>query len=525
MLKVIIADDEVKVCDLVRALVDWSSFDMEIVGVAHNGIEALELVKALNPDIIITDIRMPGHDGLELIRLLKEANPNLRSIIMSGYKQFEYAKIAIKYGVSDYLLKPIKKTELENTLKKLSVEKKSATDNILQNKETLNRLRMGLYTDILFGNKKVSDIKDINKEYHYEFNEGNFQCFAVKVDCPNIELFNNSIKLLSNKIFDITRNSLKGDYYDMEFALKDSIIYCIINYDEQQKDNIRKKLKQIMDELNVLRSMFDKMEFTIGLGEVSEKLFEYSLASTEQLIMQRLTTGTGKIIEDLPEDEPVNRQALLSGFSESIVGVIEVLDSEKLAEETQALKKTILNATSDGQSIYSMVISAYGIYTGLLQNHHQISVGLISDSAEQDNLQFSLCGSADTLFDVLEAKMTDAMTLIIEEKKHESIKPIRIAKQYINANYMNTIALDEVSGIVGFNSSYFSALFKKETGENFLEYVSKIRINKAKEFLKDTNLTIAAICEKVGYQDIAHFTRYFKKYTGLKPNEYRKLYS
>jgi len=120
--------------------------------------------------------------------------------------------------------------------------------------------------------------------------------------------------------------------------------------------------------------------------------------------------------------------------------------------------------------------------------------------------------------------MKDATISIIEAKKLESIKPIRIAKQFINDNYMNTITLEDVSSMVNFNPSYFSALFKKETGENFLEYVSRVRINKAKELLKDTDLNIATICEKVGYQDIAHFTRYFKKYTGIKPNAYRKLY-
>ena len=110
MMKVIVADDEAKVCQLICSLVDWASLDMEVAGVAHNGIEALELVETLRPDLIITDIRMPGYDGLELISRAKAAKPDLDFIIVSGYRHFEYAQSAIKYGVSDYLLKPIKKT-------------------------------------------------------------------------------------------------------------------------------------------------------------------------------------------------------------------------------------------------------------------------------------------------------------------------------------------------------------------------------------------------------------------------------
>ena len=99
MIKVVIADDEVKVCQLICGLIDWKSVDMEIVGVAHNGIEALELIKNLQPDLMITDIRMPGYDGLELINLGKQMKKDIDFIIISGYSHFEYAQSAIKYGV------------------------------------------------------------------------------------------------------------------------------------------------------------------------------------------------------------------------------------------------------------------------------------------------------------------------------------------------------------------------------------------------------------------------------------------
>ena len=119
MIRVIIADDEKLICRLVQALADWDSLGMEVAGTAENGLEALQLVEALEPDILITDIRMPGCDGLELIRRAKELRPQLEVVIISGYAHFEYAQSAIQFGVGNYLLKPIKKEELMDTLRKM----------------------------------------------------------------------------------------------------------------------------------------------------------------------------------------------------------------------------------------------------------------------------------------------------------------------------------------------------------------------------------------------------------------------
>ena len=120
MLKVVIADDEARVCSLIQMLIDWDELDMTLCGTAGNGIEALELVKTQHPDILITDIRMPGCHGLELIERAKQVSPHLEIVIISGYAHFEYAQSAIRHGVGDYLLKPINKQELMSTLRKLA---------------------------------------------------------------------------------------------------------------------------------------------------------------------------------------------------------------------------------------------------------------------------------------------------------------------------------------------------------------------------------------------------------------------
>ena len=118
MIKVMIADDEERICQLIEALIDWESLHMEVAGIAHNGLEACEMVKQIKPDILITDIRMPGCNGLDLIENVKKSVEDLQVVIISGYAQFAYAQTAIKFGVGDYLLKPINKVELASTLQK-----------------------------------------------------------------------------------------------------------------------------------------------------------------------------------------------------------------------------------------------------------------------------------------------------------------------------------------------------------------------------------------------------------------------
>ena len=141
MLRVLIADDESKVCQLIEKLVDWDALGMEVVAVAENGIEALEKIKEFHPDIVITDIRMPGYDGLDLIRLGKEEAPKAEFVIISGYRHFEYAQMAIRYGVNAYLLKPIKKDELTETLKRLSTRFRVQTEQLSQEEKTRLAIR------------------------------------------------------------------------------------------------------------------------------------------------------------------------------------------------------------------------------------------------------------------------------------------------------------------------------------------------------------------------------------------------
>jgi len=196
MIKAIIADDEIRVCQLIKNLINWDVIGIEIVGEADNGITAYDLICNKNPDIVITDIRMPGLDGLALIKKVRETKPKTSFIIISGHKHFEYAQNAVKYGVEEYLLKPINKEELTNILIKLR-------DRLLENSERLeddkkiktqlasstDKLRKQLLANVMVDSDVliIEDLEKINTEYQFSFKSGCFQAIALKLDKRNNE--------------------------------------------------------------------------------------------------------------------------------------------------------------------------------------------------------------------------------------------------------------------------------------------------------------------------------------------------
>ena len=191
-MKVLIADDEIKVCRLIQHLVDWDALEMDIVGFANDGKTAYESICEKKPDIVITDIRMPVYDGLELIRRAKEVNPEINFIVISGYSQFEYAQQAIKYGVKDYLLKPLKKRELENSLTEIkesheslikSTRIRNEMESIIEaSREHIreNFLMKTLQNSATNPLKADMSLEQLNEQYGCKFHKGFFTAVRVR---------------------------------------------------------------------------------------------------------------------------------------------------------------------------------------------------------------------------------------------------------------------------------------------------------------------------------------------------------
>ena len=536
MIRVIIADDEARICKLIIKLIDWDQIGMLIVGTASNGIEALELIEKQNPDIVITDIRMPGYDGLEMIEKAKKINRDLEFIIISGYGEFEYAKKAIAFGVKDYLLKPINKDDLLKALIKVGQWIKEKSGQIRLEKEyelilknDISKIRETFLNNLILLNSesvKECTLNEVNKDYHFNFQEGFFNIIALKVDYLGKGCFNN-IKNIMNEIVDTIRSKLQNLTYELDMIDNKSNLYIVINYSQNKKEQIEAIFLKILQHLRQRISIVEKAEITIAFGEEVEALRDIteSFESAKLLIEDRILKGTGKIIEvDESEADTAEIEDIFYNFSKKFIKAVELLDIDEVKKVIFNFKKEISTKNIRGTKLKQMINEIGNTYYITMKSNN-IKIDHVPENDQNIKNIIDNCSSIDGLFNDLLEHITSSLTTLDRDRYHNNLKQIRQAKKYIEENYMKNITLEDLGAHTGFNPSYFSSLFKKETGTSFIEYLSKVRIEKSKDLLKESDLRIQDVCLMVGYNDVKYFTKSFIKYTGLKPNEYRKIFA
>lgn len=525
--KIIIADDEERICQLIEALIDCDVLHMEVVGIAHNGLEACELVREREPDILITDIRMPGYSGLELIEKVKAQEENLEIIIISGYAHFSYAQTAIKFGVGDYLLKPINKDELTGTLQKLGERirdrRKVAEDRqrIQQKSEADIRLfRMNLINRLVEENAWQPSLEELREKYHLCVEEGVFQGFILKVDCDG-EVSPAGADLILDKVQSLLENSLRTRCKELVVSAKGSACTGFLNYESERTEEIRRIFRDCLNQLEGEKSILGPVMFTAALGTAKKDAGELpeSVAQAALIIEDRLLKGTGKLLERVPTASAIYEQNILEKYVRQIVHAIEVMSAEEAEDAAAQMRRTILEVRDvKGFEVRELIYSAARLFLS------QVEVKNRAETLKEFEERCSLCGSMDGLL----ARLTALQREHVEEmrKRHEAdtVRPVRMAKQYIQNHFSEPITQEEVSGAVGLSAAYFSALFKKVEGEGFAKYLIGVRMEQAKVLLRETNIPVSKICQQVGYNDLKHFTHTFEKATGVKPTVYRKMY-
>lgn len=497
-MKIIIADDEKKVCQLIEKLVDWNALGMELGGFAHDGIEALKLIREVKPQIVITDIRMPGMDGLELIGKVKSEMPTTNFVVISGFKEFEYAQTAIQQGVSNYLLKPINEKELNHTLEKIKSRYQEQNHQSRMESEERSRLRQQLFSDYVLAGKPMPALQELNRRYHFRFQGENVWTAILKFDGgfgPQ--------RHFHDKVDFALKEYLKA-CHDYERHYVDGRYVIVLDGNGAADD-----LKRVIQELLHDQDIFTNFSVCIGLGT------DYKQADTA--LSQRLLVGTNCVI---PFTNVQTQPLDLGSFTKEFLHFVEVNQGEQLVAHTASFLKGLTFTL--GEDVLKVCHHIMEIYRLSLKKFHFEQSHLNPDElfSQLDNFAHK-----DDVFNHLVDYIKTTFQDILGQKESAESRPVTEAKKYINANFTKAITLEMVSENVGFSSAYFSTMFKAKTGESFTEYLFRKRMEEAKRQLRDTNATVAEICENVGYMDIKHFNKGFKKATRLKPKEYRKLYS
>ncbi|MGD1817519.1 MAG: response regulator transcription factor [Pleomorphochaeta sp.] len=511
-MKVLVMDDEEKVCSLVCALILWDELGLELVGTAGDGLEGLNLIQETNPDILITDIRMPSLDGLELIERAKKINPNLQVIIISGYRQFDYAKKAIKFGVSDYLLKPIKQNELLTALEKMiaNYNEKKDYKNYLSNKDDLRSYYLLNYFENKADKEKVSEL----------FNFSNFiNLSLISVDGEFYQYDLKAKEAIKTKLKTFFFTYL-NDVSDWELVFSDKYhgYILFITFDENQYDIIIKNIKKAFKEAVInFSSLFSNIELTLSQGShISD--FDKVFKEIERIInlsYTRINNNCDNYIDEF--------QIPLTFDSDEIDSFILKINSLYANEKLNMDEFNLLinNLYMIDENMFFLTIEA-------IVNRLFVIFKNQVNKEDVEKLSFDriyYLNSKNKIISFFKEKLLLIYNLLLEKRNNDSAKPIKDAQNYIEKHYWdNQLSLDTLSELVHLSPTYFSSLFKKETNKGFAEYLREVRINKATQILINTSLPIKEVSKQVGYQDSRHFTKCFKNQLGIKPQDYRKLY-
>ncbi len=520
----ILVDDEEEVRQAIIKKLDWNAIGFEVVGEAANGEEALELCEQLRPDVVMTDIRMPFMDGLTFCRRVKQLLPGIKTAIFSGFDDFQYAKEAIKLEVEEYILKPINAQELEEVFKRIkaSLDAEFARSRNLERmrkyyEESLPMMRQQLLLSLLEGHIEAGRISDRLREFELDI-EAEEYCVAVLV--LSEEEAGAETRMLTYSLQGVVAETLSQD---IPCKIIQSLERLVLLFSLRKGVEIRTLTARLAPLFPAAKKLLG-LELSIGLGHKCTELYDISRSYFEALdaTSYQSYVGPGQCIY-IGDINPVTPESDFSGsrYLDEILRQIKVGRGEDLEE---AFRTLLQDAKMSGLSRMRYQMLQLDLTAELL--------GLIKEyglEKQTDELHALLLDKTTGQFDTIEKmlsfmqdKCEQLRVILLRERKVFTKKLVETARDYITGHFSDSdLSVDTLCSILSVSPAYFSTIFKKETGDSFVGYLTRVRIEKAIEYLCETDDKTYVIAEKVGYLDPNYFSYVFKKKTGTTPSKYR----
>ena len=508
-MKLFIADDEIDIREGIRCLLDWQELGFYICGEGKNGLDTLEQILRLHPDVVLMDIRMPKLSGLEVVKQAKEQGFEGKFIILSGYSDFSYAQEAIRYGVSCYLTKPIDEDELEKAVietKNSIEEEQDAQKKLIQYRD---KARSSIIQDILYNTASYEFL-----DYHDMMLESSVYQVVIYTNY-NQESFQNTwnfaeILLLANK----NNNSL--DYLKIEnqnvIILKGD--YALKRFQELLENHIGHPQKG---------SPLDSLFLTYGQPVYSVEQIHSSYETACLLMNRRFFCHFNQHIlgyHEMPEIPPYDTDILSSGnlYAQKITNYIQSGNRHMLSEVLNGLKDGLYHTNQEVPALKHFLADVMiQIKSAILHTYENLEILLPNNAAIIDTVEEKFY-----LYEILQFFQMQFELCInaIGSPTRESV--IDGILLYIAHNYQENLKLGTLAELFGYNSSYLGKVFTKATGKNFNSYIDEVRIENSKKLLLEKKLKVYEVAQRVGYTNVDYYHKKFKKYVGISPAEYRK---
>ncbi|MBO5176635.1 MAG: response regulator [Lachnospiraceae bacterium] len=531
MLKVFLVEDEFVVREGIKRNVDWQTNGYEFCGEAGDGELAFPMIQKLQPDIVITDIRMPFMDGLELSRLIKKEFPWMEIIILTGFEEFEYAKEAISLGVAKYLLKPISGDELLKELADIGekIEEKKKEREIreqyaMEMEENFQQEKKDLFQYLVTGSKSMPELFEIAERMKLDISALWYNIVLVKVQ---------------------SANHAPEEYSKRMISIEKKLKYLvdephIISFDRNLEGKALIFKADSVEELESLQNAYitglekeltgdDRYRYFGGIGKPVNRLRELptSFESASHAFAQRYLIKENCILDssnleqnfsagkeefDIHNIDPKElqsdriREFLKLGSTDEVVYFVDEFFKR---QETSALNSTIFRqyivmdvyfcvaAFLEEQQISREEISSFDVKTEMLQS--------------KENAIEYVTKIIETAVELREKNASNRYGTIVDQ-----------VKKYIEEHYVEEeLSLNLVASYVNFSPNHLSMVFSQQTGQTFIKYLTDYRMNKAKELLRGTGKRSSEISLEVGYKDPHYFSYLFKKTQGMTPTQYR----
>ncbi len=539
MYRIIVADDEEYVRDLLVKSINQSQTQFEVVGVASNGSEAIDLVKELKPDVIITDICMPILSGLELIKMVNELNQSIKTIIISGYDEFSYAKTAMTLGVTEYLLKPFLPDEVFTVLSRIKEELENQA-NLLQNMEKMqNQIEENLaheqerYLLQVLQNTIPEDIMlEEGKRVHLDLS-AEFYCVGVmKIPLTqnNQQLDKQNYKKMEELLMIVKDEYLNSNIKSYVISENKNHIIMVFCGNYMNQMLFHKNIQDGINKINDSMERYYNLNLWCALGNAYKDWKQISDSYKEAMMVWKgflhqtdctllyedyQKRGLASDITTMQRPQELEKTLLLNIQMDRKEKAFEVLN--EILEYYATFRADMMEFVS-----ISLVDLVFSISNALMKASGDIKVWEDEGIIDYLKKHFSY-GSLMEVKVVLKEYIVRCCDQFAIINKNQGDKIVHNVKILIEQNIDNEeFNLENVSMQLFFSHNYVRQIFKQKTGESFVEYLSRRRMEIAGELLKNPTLKIQEIANKTGYSNQRYFASCFKKFYNCTPTEYRE---
>lgn len=535
-IKVFLVEDEMVIRRGIKNSIDWEKEGYIFCGEASDGELAYPMIIKEKPDILITDIRMPFMDGLELCKLVKKELPNIKILILSGYDEFDYAKESIRLGVTEYLLKPISSGKLLEALNGVSESiRREKEDKDLVRKymeemrENTEHEKQKFFEQMIAGNLSMADALETGKKYEMNLSAGMYNLLLFRFTLG--EENRKSGELLGEAEYAIEKLTERLEYvFEFQRGVEGWAFLLMADNEEQMSERV----KELSKDLEEIMKNYSTIAYFGGIGQPVARLreLEESFREAERALAARFTMELNRIIsvEDIRMAQNVDTlddiEITSFGEIEKTRTMLEKFLNNGAEDEIDEFVDVYINELPE-ENLKSVLMRQYIImdaYIVMMSFCEKIE-GIEGEmQAQSEELKNSM-KTSQTLEEIknyirMLLKKIIGVRDTISGRRYSDI--IEIAKDQIRKTYMSDeISLNTIAAEVGMSPSYFSSIFSKEMGKTFVEYLTEIRMDRAKELLMCSSMKTSEIGYEVGYKDPHYFSYIFKKTQNCTPKEFR----